>query len=382
MSRVFFLGSGASAAAGAPLIGNFMPAAAAHALERSRARGRPITENRLYAFLNLAFGLGEAQFRAMALREGAPEAKVAGSAPADPDFMFVLGALDVAISEGTSFGQSIVRKASRGGPTKGYDLSGNELARVRQELLSSVVAAFGREPATSSLYADFVAALQPTDRLITTNWDTLLDFAIQSLNRKVDYGARPMTYVDAAEKPDNANAPVLPLHKLHGSLNWLFCPRCSLVYANRGQNTAPIRGAWPYYVRCHVCAPSKDSSLQAELEAVLVSPTLLKTYRIAQLKQVWIDAQSALALADEWVFVGYSLPIDDMWVVAMLLRAAATQRSFKRRPKITVVDRSGEPVRSRYARLLGWPVLDGGSDFAEYVERMSPRCGTKAKGRR
>ena len=92
MSRVFFLGSGASAAAGAPLIGDFMPAAAARALERSRTRSRPITENRLYAFLNLAFGVGEAQFRAMALREAGPQKKVSGSASADPDFMFVLGA--------------------------------------------------------------------------------------------------------------------------------------------------------------------------------------------------------------------------------------------------------------------------------------------------
>jgi hypothetical protein len=60
----------------------------------------------------------------------------------------------------------------------------------------------------------------------------------------------------------------------------------------------------------------------------------------------WQAALEALRTAEEWVFVGYSLPSEDIAIRSTLLRA---YRGRKVLPRVTVItDKPDQQVESRY----------------------------------
>jgi hypothetical protein len=90
-----------------------------------------------------------------------------------------------------------------------------------------------------------------------------------------------------------------------------------------------------------------------------VAPSHLKDYRNPHLGQVWYEAQRLLRQADRVVFVGYSLPDDDVEVVYLLKRGLAHMTDPQR---ITVVEyckddpamaRDAHPVGRRYRAMFG-----------------------------
>src|SRR4030095_15350207 len=95
------------------------------------------------------------------------------------------------------------------------------------------------------------------------------------------------------------------------------------------------------------------------LRPLLVAPSHLKDYRNPHLSQVWYEAQRVLRQADRVVFVGYSLPDDDVEVVYLLKRGLAHLTDPKRfivieyckeNPGIALAEHS---VGRRYRALFG-----------------------------
>jgi hypothetical protein len=108
-------------------------------------------------------------------------------------------------------------------------------------------------------------------------------------------------------------------------------------------------------------------------EAVLVTPTFVKAYRNRHLLNIWAGAQEALALANRWVFIGYSLPDDDIHIKGLLLRAKRMRiDKGAGAPEIQVVThKPDEDLRMRFHRLFGAAISfdppTGG--FTAYVTR-------------
>jgi len=99
---------------------------------------------------------------------------------------------------------------------------------------------------------------------------------------------------------------------------------------------------------CPVCG--------TKLRPLLVAPTYFKNYRNPHLSQVWYQAEQLLRSAKRAIFIGYSLPDDDVEVVYLLKRSLAHLSA----PNITVVGHdeklrglSAHPTGQRYRALFG-----------------------------
>jgi hypothetical protein len=82
----------------------------------------------------------------------------------------------------------------------------------------------------------------------------------------------------------------------------------------------------------------------------MIAPTHFKDYRNPHLAQVWYEAERALREADKVIFIGYSLPDDDVEVVYLLKRSLA-----RLAPEcITVVEYDqANPQRTLYDHAVG-----------------------------
>jgi NAD-dependent SIR2 family protein deacetylase len=182
--------------------------------------------------------------------------------------------------------------------------------------------------------------------IISTNYDFSLDRVLfEELNDwsvdylKTDFG---FTWRD----PDDgalvqpANNPKIRLYKLHGSLNWLGCSRCGNIYVNFMRTLVTLADGDGEWSTCH-CG-------YKPLRGVLITPSLVRRYRDRNLLNIWRSAYESLRLANDWLFIGYSLPIEDVGIRALLMRA---QLSREIPPRVHVVG-SGDDSYVRYRQLF------------------------------
>lgn len=180
--------------------------------------------------------------------------------------------------------------------------------------------------------------------VISTNYDLIADTALMFLSQ-----TRPTPGAPEGGLPDyrchistdfygNKPARFGVLLKLHGSLNWLYCRTCQRLEIGASENRLLLKvltglvgpnlkkSFTPDGDPCPVCA--------TKLRPLLIAPTHLKDYRNPHLSQVWYEAESVLREATRVVFVGYSLPEDDVEVVYLLKRSLARANP----PEITVIE--------------------------------------------
>ncbi len=168
--------------------------------------------------------------------------------------------------------------------------------------------------------------------VISTNWDVLLDNSIQAIINKdfkdqavVDY----CCYISSYGESDKSVKPGLQmlgeggfnikLLKLHGSLNWLQCPRCSRVYITFEESIA-IRHIFEP-INCRHCDNNFGNTPDSHnLSSNLIMPTFLKDFTNPQYKLIWQNAGIELSEADRIVFIGYSLPQADFEMRQLLAR--------------------------------------------------------------
>ncbi len=214
---------------------------------------------------------------------------------------------------------------------------------------------------------------------ITLNWDTVWDRALQRAlapeGKTVDYGLRTPTML-AGDTAQPRLDPTFCLYKLHGSFNWLVCPRCHELLVISEAPEAPF----PFGVQCPVCPSGKGGPV---LEPMILTPTLLKSYENASLMRIWDKAVRALDQATDVMFVGYSFPLADHDFRYLLRRAV----SARARLWVILHDRDrpkGKPrvVRpllpeARYRGFFGLPgesfYYDGWEAFFDRV--LPPQAG-------
>ena len=215
--------------------------------------------------------------------------------------------------------------------------------------------------------------------VVSTNWDILLDNSIYQILQKdssydavVDY----CCYISSKDENDNTVKPGLEklgqggfnvkLLKLHGSLNWLQCPRCSRLYSKFSSEEAMDNYAVP--VSCRHC----DDNFPEEhghhiLVANLIMPTYLKDLSNPQYRVVWQNAGIEISEASQIVFIGYSLPNADFEMRQLL------SRMTRQNAKIHVVDYSKledrENLKAHWKKFFGKREIkfsfDGAKSFVE-----------------
>lgn len=206
----------------------------------------------------------------------------------------------------------------------------------------------------SLIFSLFVAdnRLRHQPRIISLNYDVLIDNALLEFGR--GFGFKPPDYGCDIEIDRGWDATFGVLLKLHGSLNWAYCPGChylQLDTIDKGGGIIWTRKLIDLYTVERTCQRCNHT-----LHPVLVTPTAHKTYSNPHIQSVWYRAEKELRRADEVYFVGYSLPSEDVEVIHLLKRG--TQHLAPN--KMTVVDLDPDrrtlhenPVGRRYAALFG-----------------------------
>jgi hypothetical protein len=244
------------------------------------------------------------------------------------------------------------------------------VAEVRQAVEAAIFAVLDfRSPQAET--ASYLGLLQlaypdPTAEAtaISLNYDMILDMAMFELSDLRKPGSMPSYGCDIKTQAyQNCKERWGSLFKIHGSINWLYCSQCHhLDIGWSSKRDAPRRIGPTYYslddqyasiANCPECA--------TRLRPILITPTYRKDYRNPHVSRIWYEAERALQRANRVIFVGYSLPDDDVEVIYMLKRGLSAPNPFALLPgQITVIEKDTQnrdlkthPVGQRYRALFG-----------------------------
>jgi hypothetical protein len=147
---------------------------------------------------------------------------------------------------------------------------------------------------------------------VSLNYDIMIDSAIEDANRSPQ--RLPNYGVKFSPRPNSGGRPFPRaglLLKLHGSLNWFYCPTCNtLELFVHHKVMAELSLGRMYCSKCHgIKAP------------IIIPPTFFKVMSNFYLQQLWKRAEDELKKARRIVFCGYSFPDADMHIRYLLKRA-------------------------------------------------------------
>lgn len=329
---VIFLGGGASAADGAPLQGEIFRQRLALAEEGD-------LEDEVRRFFEEFFGIRQ-------ITDGVQL----------PTFEEVLGILEIAEQEDESFrgwGTDLAVPGPRRAAIQTlHDRMVFLIARTLHEALR------GHADVHTQLLANLKRrhCLASTS-FISLNYDILVDNAILDLypDWDIDYCV-PFSNVQMPggglpndewhePRPDRA----IRLLKLHGSLNWLYCPTCRSLGLTPKQKGVCRLETDPEQCRCPQCG--------TVAVPIVIPPTYFKVLSNLYLRRIWHEAEQDLLQANRIIFCGYSFPEADIHVRYLLKRAEMNRTGPG--PEVIIVnehDRKSESQRdqeqARYRRFF------------------------------
>ncbi len=283
-----------------------------------------------------------------------------------PPLPLVLSLIDTAVDREDAF--------SAGWPP-------SKLRGVREALEYSIFALLEfRLRSIRPLHTTFLEALYaagPPENVtaISLNYDIIVDNAIPAVAERRGTFGLPDYGCDVATAGYRSAAKFGTLLKIHGSLNWLYCPNCArLDLGIAGSGRRSVKALNMLYDASfdlddrYASGGSQCRDCGTRLRPVLITPTHLKDYRNPHIARVWYEAARALRSAQRAIFIGYSMPDDDVDVIYLFKRGLAhlPKRS------ITVVEHASgrdaaldkHPVGRRYRALFG-PDIDWRTDGFE-----------------
>lgn len=186
--------------------------------------------------------------------------------------------------------------------------------------------------------------------IITFNYDYALDYALNFNGIAPDYCLS-----------ETKKEGVIPLIKLHGSLNWAKCPKCGAIIPwyikdyMAGINPVSLDDEIAD-VRLTIGAQLHESGIRhcetdVEPDPVIVPPTWNKTEYHQALSEVWSRAASELSTATNIFVSGYSLSETDLFFRYLFALGSIGQALIKR---FWVFDpETSNVVNERFRNLIG-----------------------------
>jgi len=219
----------------------------------------------------------------------------------------------------------------------------NDLQIVRDRVMKIILVTFFKLTSKSEYYKKngeyylFFDKLKDNDTIITYNWDLLLDniFDRKRLTSKLENRDLSGDVMENISKKqylrmlielsayrdftwDRTGAPYEKYHskgyylKLHGSIDWLYCPNEDCGSYSKVFPVKNIIGE-EYFIADYKC-----SECSSRMKHLIIPPVLNKNYsNFPFIKKLWNIALEELKSADELVIWGYRLPPTDfynMWL--------------------------------------------------------------------
>jgi NAD-dependent SIR2 family protein deacetylase len=284
-----------------------------------------------------------------------------------PTFEEVLGLLDLAEQRRESFknfGLETLNKKS------------DSIRFLRQYLILLMAKAIHKSADKNNEYHKMLVEnllegnLLENTTFISANYDIHIDNTIASLYSKkrqhimLDYGIdfTNFSIKDEWRKPVE---PSVKLYKIHGSLNWLYCPICNSL------TLTPYEGGVMrllYNMKEAKCLECGEITVP-----IIIPPTYFKNMSNVFISTVWREVEKTLRKSDVLIFCGYSFPDADIHIKYMLKRV---QSSRKKPPlKIMVFNNYDEKKEyslkkeeDRYKRFLGEDIVYTRSSFQDFAK--------------
>lgn len=258
----------------------------------------------------------------------------------------------------------------------------------------------------STTHLKLAKKLNNDDVVVTFNWDTLMDRALESAtdwNCFDGYRVKPIAVYDDEWVAYNklSGSPFPTLLKLHGSTNWLtgypkakqgkivlnqeipaynfFVYRSNIkpysTYDGRYMDgytdfsygyyppNLPLKGeAVPEgFVAMRIRLTSEDMPARTSdshgIDSIplIIPPVKHKDYSLYGdlFSVLWSNAEDAIASADEIVIIGYSFPETDIQSDVLFRKALVRRTSF---PQIILVNPEPDRIKERFAYSYGFPL--------------------------
>lgn len=262
-----------------------------------------------------------------------------------PTFEEALGLLELAESRAEFFKDfsGIYPGRTRGREMRIHLI--NLIGRILHEKLESWR---GHHTALLSNLKD--AGRLPLTTFIGLNYDILIDRAIFSeTGSDPDYGVATKPEDEQRLGPAEGGGEHVILLKLHGSLNWLLCPICNVLFFDRYEKSAVHLPDRIHRIPCPACREPRVP--------LIVPPTFFKVMSCYFLQCIWRRAEESLKQADRIIFCGYSFPDADIHVKYLLKRAEVNRNGSP--PSIFIVNEHPDKTEqqrqqeiSRYERFF------------------------------
>ncbi|MCF2138340.1 MAG: SIR2 family protein [Candidatus Thorarchaeota archaeon] len=300
-SDVIFLGAGASASDGAPLQSNLFQTYFAKIKYITKKLGNETIRNeryeRLLKFFKEFFGIDPINNSSTLLYPTCEEA---------------FGIIEMALAVDQQFA---IRSSS----------NISDLAQIREDIKFSIIDTISFKLINSKRSNTHFALVSNITRdnyyenvsLVSTNYDILIDNAIIGNNMRVDYG---LEFCNSANSGTKQRL-TMKLYKIHGSLNWLYCPICNRMVRTPDGNKANFSSEG---YGSSICKQSRGT-----LSPFLTYPTYFKNLTNVHFQKVWYQAERVLSKADRIFFCGYSFPDADFHIKYLLKRAEMARFSNK-----------------------------------------------------
>jgi len=343
LGTIVFTGAGAAKADGLPLQADVFP----RFFERATSPSRCALADDVAGFFQTVFSVDPRH-----------------TAAPLPTFEEALGVLELAASRD----EIIVGLGSVSGPPRDFK---------RQLILALAVSVARESASTATHHATLIRELRNSSRLqnttfVTTNYDTLLDDAIEiealvesrGTGSVINYGLGGLIDEDMTEFVEERT---FACYKIHGSLNWLYCNSCEILDITHASDGVLRLIDEPNAARCPTCETIRTP--------IIVPPSYYKSMSRVPLGLVWTKAFQAMRQADHLVFCGYSLPDADMHIKYLVKRAQLNRDPRIQPLRVTLVNHfPGKPTRlsldekERFSRFLGGiDVKDSGISFEEFA---------------
>ena len=195
---------------------------------------------------------------------------------------------------------------------------------------------------------------------ISTNWDTVVEDLLGETQQIqwYDYGCdavrgslHPGFDKICVEEPQRQASPFVI--KMHGSVNWLYCEDCRRLFWLPSKETTKVAGQLLSVEEWEKIAPdtshsrgrwSCDRCGATALGIRLATFSYLKALDFPMFQKSWFAAETILREAENWVFIGYSLPGADFEFKYLLKRV---QLSRRRPPEFAVIS-GGDAAKTTY----------------------------------
>jgi len=222
----------------------------------------------------------------------------------------------------------------------------NNIKKVELELLHHFIDLLKKQNLNynSSVYEKFIKKLNPDDTIVSFNYDLLIEKTLKNLNLPMpNFGIINTSNSFINNSPFN-------LYKLHGSINWSYCPRCKEIFFQDSD-----------IVDEEINNLSAGNCIRKPL---IIAPTLYKSYSLPKLRILWKKAFKVLSNTPTIYFIGYSIPRADALVYQLLDLANSINTNH---PKVYLVNGN----KANYTRHLSIysSLINTNLTFEEWIKK-------------